>query len=635
MPKLLLRFLRVWGCCVLVVLGLAGSAMAQQPVLAQPPKATDAPDSLRNAPLDSLRRRFDQQRFLGNLKAYTKRKTIAGKALSVLFNFTERREEQAGLDAALLDRQYDRHNFKIVRRVQVVALDAFGYNINDTTRTPRNFLEKGGNFLHLTTSRRKIRKLLLFRPGQELEPQSLAETERLLRQTDFILDARVVVNERSTTQDSVDIKVITKDVFSLSGGFQLRDVGSGVATLRDKNFLARGHDFRNRFAYGLNNPQGWAYQGSYTVPLRNYLVAQARYRNEWQSEEKGAFLSRGFVSVNTEYAYSVGLSHFRQGQLISAPGEQPEQFTPLGFRVADAWLGRAFRLRSYDLGFDNPARIILATRLIRTDFTERPSPNYRNGTLGLLSVGYSVRHYYKDRYLFGFGRTEDVPTGTLLTVTGGYDLNRTLARPYFGTRVAAAGFSPLRGYLYVSGEIGRFLENGHWTEGIFNGEALAFTRLYHMANWQLRHFFWTRALIGIERQPGDLPLIIEGSRGVRGFQPDGLLRGSSRFVVNYETNLFTPVSFLGFRLAGVAFADVAWLSTNGRESPFQQKPYSGFGMGLRFRNEYLAVSTIQIMLGFYPRGIADGNGLRIFESSRSYYQFNDFSFGQPGITRYE
>ncbi|WP_400192138.1 hypothetical protein [Hymenobacter sp. B81] len=620
------RFLLCLLLPCLLLGALASPAAAQQ---------TEPADSLRNAPLDSLRRRFDQQRFLGGLKAYTKRKTIMGKAAAAVFNFTERREEQAGLDATLLDRQYDRHNFKTVRHIEVVTLDAFGYSINDSTRLPRNILEKGGNALHIKTSRRKIRKLLLFRPGEELEPQALAETERLLRQTDFILDARVLVNERTTTADSVDLKVITKDNFSISAGFQLRDVGSGILSLRDKNFLARGHDFRNRFSYGLNNPQGWAYEGGYTVPLRNYLVAQARYRNIWQFEEKGASLSRGFVSVNTQYAYSVGLSQYEQGLLVSPSGEQPEVFTPLGYNVADAWLGRSFRLRSYDLNFDNPARLILASRLVQTSYTKRPSPGWGNSTLALVGLGYSVRHYYKDRYLFGFGRTEDVPTGTLLTVTGGYDFNQNGNRPYVGLRVAGAGFSPLRGYLYLSGEVGRFLRRGQWQQGTLNGEALAFTRLYHTGNWQWRHFFWTRALIGLDRLPGELPLGIEGERGLRGFEPDALLRGSSRFVVNYETNVFTPVSFLGFRLAGVAFLDAAWLSTDGREWPFRQKPYTGFGLGLRFRNEYLAVRTIQIIFGFYPRGVTDARGLRIFESSRNYYQFNDFSFGQPGITRYE
>lgn len=626
------RFFPLLLTGLLLALTPAGRGLAQQ----RP--ATAPPDTSRRGPqpVDSLRRRFDEQRFLGGLKAYTKRKTILGKAASVAFNFTERREEQGGLDATLLDRQYDRHNYKVVRRVEVKTLDAFGYNINDSTRVPRNILEKGGNALHIKTARRKIRKLLLFRPGEELQPLALGETERLLRQTNFILDARVVVNEKTSTKDSVDIKVLTKDVFSISGGLQVRDVGAGLLTLRDKNFLARGHDFRNRLDYGLSSPQTWRYEGSYTVPLRNYLTAQARYRNQWQYEEMAAGLSRGFVSVNTRYAYALNLTRFDQGRQRTFPedGSIPE-YDPLGSTVADAWVGRAFQPRSYDLGYENPARIILAARAIRTDYYKRPDPTFVNSNVGLVSVGYSVRHYYKDRYLFGFGRTEDVPTGSLLTLTGGYDVNASNRRPYAAARVALAGFNTLRGYLYVSGEYGRYHDAGHWREGAFTGEVLAFTRLYHTGNWQWRHFFWNRSIVGIGRGPSDLLLNIAGDRGLRGFRDDGLLRGTSRFVLNYEANVFTPVSFLGFRVAGIAWADAAWLSTNGRASPFQGKPYTGFGLGLRLRNEYLAVNTIQILFGFYPQGLDGGNGTRLYQTTRSIYRFNDFSFGQPSIVRYD
>lgn len=618
-------------CVPLLVLASAGRAVAQrQPAVRDTVRRPGTP------PVDSLRRGFDQQRFLGGLKAYTKRKTILGKAASAIFNFTERREEQGGLDATLLDRQYDRHNYKVVRRVDVKTLDAFGFSLNDTTRVPRNILEKGGNALHIKTARRKIRKLLLFRPDEELQPQALAETERLLRQTNFLLDARVVVNEKTSTKDSIDIKVLTKDVFSISAGLQVRDVGAGLLTLRDKNFLARGHDFRNRLDYGLSSPQTWRYEGSYTVPMRRYIGVQARYRNQWQYEEAGASLYRGFVSVNTRYAYAINVTRFNQGLQRTFPedGTIPE-YDPVGSTVADAWVGRAFQPRSYDLGYDNPARIVVAARSIRTDYYRRPNPSYRGSSTALMSVGYSVRHYYKDRYLFGFGRTEDVPTGSLLTFTSGYDVNPSGGRSYFAGRVGLAGFNPLRGYLYVNGEYGRYFRSGRWQEGAFSSEILAFTRLYHTGNWQWRHFFWQRSIIGIGRAPSDLQLNIAGDRGLRGFSDDGFLRGSSRFVLNYEANVFTPVSFLGFRLAGIAWADVAWLSTNGRPSPFQSKPFTGFGMGLRFRNEYLAVNTIQLLFGVYPQGFDDGKGTRLFQSTRSYYRFNDFSFGQPSIVRYD
>jgi hypothetical protein len=302
------------------------------------------------------------------------------------------------------------------------------------------------------------------------------------------------------------------------------------------------------------------------------------------------------------------------------------------------WIGRALNLKSYDLGYDNPARFVVSGRFLNTTYTERPIEDYADASLFLGTVGYSVRHYYKDKYLFGFGRTEDVPTGTLLSLTAGYELNELGNRRYYGLRASSGLYSVRRGYLYLSGEYGSFVRqrDRDWQQGLLSTQVLFFTRLYNTGNYQWRHFLWNRMDLGFDRRPGEQLLSIEGERGLRGFRTDGTLRGTSRFVVNYEATMYTPVSFLGFRLAGVAFADVAWLATTpGRESPFIDKPFTGIGLGLRFRNEYTALRTIQILFGFYPRGQLTNNGYRIFESSGAYYDFSDFNFTRPGVAPYQ
>ncbi|WP_345074391.1 hypothetical protein [Hymenobacter fastidiosus] len=625
-------------CCLWVValLGVAGPARAQQPTR---PVITDSARTQPEVRRDSLRRRFDQEKMLLGLKNYTRRKTIAGKAASALFNFTARSEDRAGLDAQLLDRQFDQHNYKIIRSVNISALDAFGYSISDPARQPKNILEKSANALHIKTVRSRVRQVLLFRVGVELQPQALAESERLLRQTPEILDARVFVNEATTDQDSVDIQIITKDIFSLGGSVQLRDVGAGIIALRDVNFLGQGHQFRNRVEYGRNEPQSWSYEGSYLVPFRQFVNAQATHRNLYQYRETGVVVSRGFYSVNTKYAGAAAFTMVDRGvTLREPPPGEPYVFEPLRYDVQDVWLGRALRLRSYDLGYENPGRVIVSARAINTNFMVRPNPTFVDNTLLLATVGYSVRRYYKDKYLFGFGRTEDIPTGTLLSLTTGYERSTAANRRYYALRASTAGYSVRSGYLYLSGEFGSYLRgrDNTWQQGLLNTELLYFTRLYHTGNWQWRHFFWNRSIIGFNRSPGEQLLAIDGERGLRGFQPTTNLRGTSRFVVNYEATVYTPVSFLGFRMAAVGFLDAAWLTTTpGRELPFRQTPYSGVGLGLRFRNEYTAIRTVQILLGFYPRGQNSPNGLRIFESSRPYYDFSDFSFAQPGLVRYE
>ncbi|TGD83152.1 hypothetical protein [Hymenobacter wooponensis] len=625
----------------LVGLGLPVPAVAQTTPAAAPADTITRPAARR----DSLRRRFDEERMLNSLKAYTKRKTIAGKAASALFNFTERREDKAGLDAVLLDRQFDQHSYKIVRSINIRTLDAFGFSITDSTRVPRNILEKTGNTFHIKTTRSRIRQVLLFRVGDELEPQDLSESERLLRQTSEILDARVFVNERTSTADSVDIQVITKDVFSISGSFQLRDVGAGGIGLRDINFLGQGHQIRNRLDYGRTDTgpgaQSWRYIGSYLVPFRSFFYGQALYRNETRNEESTLRFSRDFYSVNTRYAGSI--SYRRVNGLVATSGdgseEDPYVFKAQRYNVQDAWLGRAFHLRSYDLGYENPGRLIVSARNIRTSFDSRAYPNDYNSNLMLGTIGYSVRRYYKDKYLFGFGRTEDIPTGTLASLTTGYEFNERSNRRYYGARLAYARYSPQHGYLYVNGEVGSYqrVYDQDWQQGSVGLELLYFTRLYHTGNYQWRHFLWTRNIIGVNRQVGERPLSIEGEHGLRGFRPGELLLGTSRVVLNYETTMFTPVSFLGFRMAAIAFADIAWLNAKDPERPLPlyDAPYTGFGIGLRFRNEYAALRTFQISFGFYPRGMSTPNGIRIFENSRPYYDFSDFSFGQPGAVRYQ
>ena len=655
--------LTVSARCLLVLLGwllLGGLARAQAQVPDFNPRAAVPPDSLHAAstteapPADSLGRRFDEERVRLSLQRYTQRKTIMGKALQAFFRLTKSREEDHGLDAVLLNRQFDQHNFKVVRRVTITPFDAFGYSLNDSLRQPRTFLEKSGNALHIRTARSRIRQVLLFRPGQPLLPQALAESERLLRQTDEILDARVVVNEATATRDSVDIAVYTTDVFSITAGYELRGgLEEAIVTLGDQNFLGLGHRLDNRYQYGRDLPQTWGYEATYRVPFRNFVYAEGHYFNEFESHSGGVSARRDFYSPSAHWAgaFTADINNLRVVLPRDAPpaeGEQPN-YRVRSFTSQSLWVGRAFRLRSYDLGYENPGRLIVAASVAHENHTTNPtatpenpagSPDDRTRTLVLGAVGYSVRRYYKDKYLFGFGRTEDVPAGTLLSLTAGLENNTMGLRRYIDARIAAAGYSERQGYLYGSINFGTFqrVNDGGWEQGLLSGQFLYFTRRYRVGNYQSRHLLSTRITAGFNRYPAEVLLsgINSNPDGVRGFQPTGQILATSRLLANYEGTVYTPLSLLGFRVAVLAFADLAVVNERiGGGSPFGgDAPYTGFGLGLRFRNELTVLRTFQILLGYYPRGQLNTNGLRLFESNRDSYHFSDFSFGQPSVVQY-
>ena len=627
--------------------GRAARAQGFTPRLAVPPDSLRAADGEFVPPTDSLGQRFDEARLRLRLERYARRQTIAGRAMAAFFRFTKPQQEDRGLDAVLLNRQFDQHNFKIVRRITITPFDAFGYSLNDSLRRPRTLVERGGNALHLRTARSRIRQVLLFRPGQPLLPQALAESERLLRQTDEILDARVVVNARTTTPDSVDILVFTTDVFSITAGYELRSATEAVVSLGDQNFLGLGHRFDNRYQYGRGLPQTWGYEGNYRLPFRQFFYGNAYYYNEFEAHSGGVALRRDFYSPSARWAGALAFDDINQRLVLPrdappAEGQLPN-YQIRSYTSQSLWVGRALRLRSYDLGYENPGRLILATSVLHEKHFTNPTntPDDRTKTLYLGAVGYSVRRYYKDKYLFGFGRTEDVPTGTLLSFTSGYEANPVGPRLYFDARVAAAGYSQRQGYLYLSTDFGTYrrLNDGGWEQGLLGVQALYFTRLYRAGSYRSRHLLSARVVAGFNRYPAEVLLNGIGGVGgaVRGFQPEGQLLATSRATASYEGTVYTPLSLAGFRMAILAFGDLAFLNqTVGGGSPFGTgAPYTGFGIGFRFRNELTALRTFQVLIGFYPRGQLTANGLRLFETARDSYQFSDFGFGQPSVVQYQ
>ncbi|QMU30000.1 BamA/TamA family outer membrane protein [Adhaeribacter radiodurans] len=615
---LIVYILKRFALLFLVLVLVTASGYAQQ--------TTPIPDSLQKNAADTTHRVLDSDKIIKDLKAYSKRKTIVGRLIKAVFRF-DRKPEPAAVNPQILNYQFPQHHYKIVRRIYIKSLDAFGYSINDTTRLPANFLEKAGNSLHVKTHQGRIRNKLLFKPGEPLEPLDLTESERLLRQTDYILDARVTVNEKTSTADSVDIVVITKDVFSISaGGSYSAGKSSGRIVLRDINFMGSGHQIRNSYRFGLDSiQQSYEYTGSYRVEniYKTFISSELIYRDEVNYKQKGASLQRDFFAINTKYAGAIALNWYTLPTYVRLT-DSTGQRQNISFSTQDYWLSKSFRFKSYNLGQENRGRIITSGRVIITRYPTPPTDEYQSNTFYLAGIGYTYRKYYKDRYLFGFGRTEDIPAGNLLALTYGLEHGNNYNRRYIDIKAGFGKYQRNFGYLNFTSEFNTFIRDKKWEQGELATEILYFTRLYNINTWRMRHFVWNRTSYGLNRKYGENVLNINKYEGVRGFNSPE--RGTRKFVLNYENNLYTPLSFVGFRFAIVAFADIAWLSTGNSSNPFRNTPLQGYGIGFRFLNEYTTFNTIQISLGFYPQG---PTSFKTYPSTRPYYEFNDFTYSRP------
>jgi hypothetical protein len=242
------------------------------------------------------------------------------------------------------------------------------------------------------------------------------------------------------------------------------------------------------------------------------------------------------------------------------------------------------------------------------------------------SIGIFGRRYYKDSYIFRLGRTEDIPEGFLLVFTSGFQQRAAGNRPYYAINSAWSRYSTW-GYLYASISLGGFYFKQQWQEAGIVEQLLYFTPLMKLGRWRYRHYLGIRTT----QLHHPLPLsylTINQEQGLRGFSAP-LLRGTSRLVLNYEVNLLPPLKLIGFRAALILFTDLAWIA-NSKKLLDKSNFYPGYGIGLRFRNDHLIFSTVQLMLGYYPNSSSLGmQQYRIYERSKLYYNYYNFQYTRP------
>ena len=122
------------------------------------------------------------------------------------------------------------------------------------------WLERTANKTHMLTRERVIRRDLLFKPGEELDPQLIVRTKQLLRSRDYIADIEIDVKPDSIglhARQSPDYDPRTAGTISADGA--LHSEGRTMVGLSDANILGTGNSLkvmtnfsRNDFSYGGN-----------------------------------------------------------------------------------------------------------------------------------------------------------------------------------------------------------------------------------------------------------------------------------------------------------------------------------------------------------------------------------------------
>jgi hypothetical protein len=536
------------------------------------------------------------------------------------------------------DKKYKAYESRIIRHVEIVVLDPFGYSVSDTSRKKiKKRPQRWANTFHYRTRNWIIENKLLFEEGDSLDAYKISESERLLRQSPYLLDARIITKAVPSSQDSVDIMVIAQDVFSIgaaASGDPLHQ--NGTVTLEDRNFIGLGQRLYNQIWYDPTYKDNWRYSGQYFIQeiAKTYITGELHYFTTDNDRRTGFSFNRPFYSPTAHWAGGIAMDFHKQDYSLPLTDSTQLQGTH-NFRNDDIWAGYSFKPRIGECYEEKKSQIIVSGRIMRTTY-EHPGPyesellnhTYQNEITYLASVGYSFREYYKDRYIFGFGRTEDIPLGYLFTLTGGWDKAQTYERPYGGAKVSYGWNNSSLGYMYTGIETGGYLHDHKVEQGVISAQFLYFTSMLPVRSWTIRQFLWTRFTLGYNRLPGE-QLDINSPNGLRVFSSP--LRGTQRLVSNYEMDIFTPWKPLGFKIVGVLFADFGLIGDHAHPV-LQSAVYQGYGLGVRIKNEKLIFNTFELSLHFYPNAkLADAKDFTISHTEQIFYRFQDFQFSEPYI----
>ena len=79
-----------------------------------------------------------------------------------------------------------------------------------------NWLERTGNKIHMLTRDRVIRRDLLFKPGDKIDPQLIVRNKQLLRSRPYISDVDITLMPDSLDSTRVNMVICTRDSWTIS-----------------------------------------------------------------------------------------------------------------------------------------------------------------------------------------------------------------------------------------------------------------------------------------------------------------------------------------------------------------------------------------------------------------------------------
>lgn len=494
---------------------------------------------------------------------------------------------------------------KIIRNI-IINKVGFEKSIYDSSKNFRSRATQVANSLHTNSREGVIRDNLFFRRNKPLNPYRLADNERHLRDLDFILDSKIEVCAVEGSTDSVDVEVYTRDVFSIGIKVDPEAVDAYEFSVYDANLSGQGQrlEFNTLFDTERTPHAGMDVlyrKSSIGGSLINASIGYTQINNgrSYGTENEHAYFIRLDRPLVSPYSRMAGGFEISNNYSVNNYSRPDSSFREYRYYLEDAWVG-------YNMGIHNTVnsreRHFVALRYFKQSFDRKPeqeeertNPIYTNQQFLLGSVTFYEQNFYKTQYVYGFGRTEDIPYGKTLTFTAGWSSEFGIDRSYVGMNTAREFVTGKGNFYRLSAGAGSFFAEDKTEDSFLFANASIYSKLIVKNNVKIRQQVeggYAQAFNNRIR-----PLLTLNNQ-LQGFRPDSLF-GYKRTYLRTETVLFTNWKVLGFNFAGFASAESSFFQQNpGKDA--HEKFIWGVNGGFRIRNENIIFGTIEFRTFYFP-----------------------------------
>jgi hypothetical protein len=503
---------------------------------------------------------------------------------------------------------FNQYKGKVIRHINIETLDPFGTNIYDTLTEARTSTGRTLNAAHIKTREWVIRKNLFIKEGQRIDPYLLADNERNIRQMSFIEDVRTEITLPELSGDSVDITIITRDVWSIGFDVTTANTSNIAVRLYDGNFLGLADRLSTNFSMKTLRQSFFRLDGasySYDNIAGTFLNTQLTYLlDDIGNQNIGIALNRSFYSINTKWAFGTGYYYNKMVEQRQVNEESEIREESSYFSDVMLWGGRAFQIKNTVI----PTRFLLTESVFRRSFSSRPPISidsnriYYNTTRILTGLAFSANNYYLTDYVLHFGKPENIPYGESFKVTLGPEISDFYTRLYTGVDLSAGDF--INGFGYISGRVvlGGYLYHKSWEDCVLKMSMKYLSPLFITQNkkFKFRSYIFSDYRFGFNFRKNN-PDYTNINRDflIDQVRYDTVFHGRKSLSASLSVIMYTPLYFYGFRFAFMLQGKGGFVAPHA-ETLFHQPFNTGVGIGILIRNDNLIFPPFLISCFYYP-----------------------------------